>query len=528
MLRAQGGNTLSRAQLLGGIAATGTLAACTGGSNALAPRAGTTCAAVALTTDAASTIFADPFFNCVDKKAVVDRVDVSPKLDQLHQTYFAPRTPQVQSGTGIQQIPGEGIVIRTPGTYRFTGDMAWTPNPAGKAAITIVCGDVTLDLAGFTLTASGADKTQKLAGILVLGPVGNVTITNGTVANCPEYGVLASQVCGLEVSRMTVTGICLQNIAIRYLTPAGIHVTKSQNVTVRDCVVSQLDVTADSCAGIQLMATTSAKVSNCRVQGLINRDGAVQGFSLIQCTYVATSGCTAQSLQSFFGSNLLTSGHTVLGFCPILCMNLSYVDCSAIGMTGCCDDCHAMSVFLDAYVSVVRFRADQVIDGVGPTNTGAKATGLEVYGVGITVIDSVVSNITAINPQDKQAAGFSVWGAFNQFLGCTATNVTAIDATGTSRGSGFAWAPDPRPEFRCIGALAISYIDCVADHCQVGFDTWFHVDSSWTRPIHTNCQVDILVEPGATRTLSCDGCSECITPFSVTLKNFASGNTFKP
>lgn len=186
-----------------------------------------------------------------------------------------------------------------------------------------------------------------------------------------------------------------------------------------------------------------------------------------------------------------------------------------------------MSVFLDGQVMVKRFRADNVTDGVSLSNSGAKATGLEVYGVGVTVIDSVVSNIRAINPQDKQSTGFSAWGLGITFARCSADHVSVQDDVGAgSRGSGFAWAPDPRKYFCYIGAYDVSYVDCIADHCDVGFDTWDHVNSMWLRPVYTNCTTGILVEPGAKRTLSCDPCSECDPAISVTLTNIESGNTY--
>jgi len=477
-------------------------------------------------------IFSDPFFKDIDKQALVDIFDPSSKIDALHQGYVTQAGQQIQTDSVIRHIPNAGIVIRSPGTYTFGNEILWTPNNVQSSAITIQCSNVTLDLAGFTLLVAVGDKSQQISGILASGPaanpaITNIVITNGTVANVTEYGVLAKSVCGLGISRMTVTGVCMQNLNVRYLTPAGIEVSGSQDVAISDCRVTQLNVTTDSSAGIMLLETIQATVSNCRTSGLVNNDGAVQGFSLIKCINVTTTGCTAQSLQSHFNGNVLTSGHTVLGFCPILCLDLSYVDCAASGLTGCCDDCHGMSVFLDGQVTVSRFRADNIVDGVSPSNSGAKATGLEVYGVGVTVTDSSVSNIRAINPQDKQATGFSAWGLSIQFERCQASTVTAQDNFGVgSRGTGFGWAPDPRSCFCFVGALFTSYTDCSADHCDVGFDTWYHVDSTWTRPVFTNCTTGILVEPGGTRTLSGDPCSECSPPITVTLTNIESGNTY--
>ena len=525
--------SLSRSQLIGGAIATGTLAAC-GGVNTKFVSSGSATFASCGTVSAnpagdrfgLNEIFADGIFNNLDKQALLATFDRSPNIDALHQGYLAQVGQQPQSDNFILQIPSKGIVIQSPGTYTFGRDIMWSPNDVTCSAITIQCSNVTLNLAGFALTASVSDKSQQITGILVSGPAENITITNGTVAGVSEYGILARNVCGLNISRITVTGLCMQNLAIRYLTPSGIQVSWSYDVAISGCTVTQLGVTTDSSAGIQLIGTSQATVSGCGTSALVNNDGAVQGFSYIGCTNVTTTGCTAESLQSHFNGNVLTSGHTVLGFCPIFCQNLSYVDCSASGLTGCCDDCHGMSVFLDAHVTVSRFQANQVVDGVSPSNSGAKATGLEVYGVGVTVMDSVVNNIKAINPQDKQAAGFSAWGLSIQFERCQAGNVTVKDDTGGSHGTGFGWAPDPRVLFRSIGAYAVTYTDCTADHCDVGFDTWNHVNSSWIRPIYTNCTTGILVEPGGARTVSGNPCSECSPPISVTLTNIESGNIY--
>jgi hypothetical protein len=530
-------DSLSRAQLIGGVIATGALAACGGGVNtpvvssgsgAIAPN----CVTASTNPFGVNEIFSDPVFKGLDKEALVKIFDPSPKINALHQGYFAQAGQQIQIDRVIRYIPSAGIAIRSPGTYTFGGDILWSPNNVQCSAITIQCSDVTLDLAGFALRASVSDKSRQITGILVSGPATNptitdITITNGTVANVSEYGILATSVCGLKISRITVTGVCLQNLDIRFLTPAGIHVSGSEDVAISNCSVTQLEVTTDSSAGIMLLGTIQATVSGCRTSGLVNHDGAVQGFSCIKCINVTTTGCAADSLQSHFNGNVLTSGHTVLGFCPILCLDLNYVDCSASGLTGCCDDCHGMSVFLDGQVTVSGFRANQIVDGVSPSNSGAKATGLEVYGVGVTVTDSAVSYIKAINPQDKQATGFSAWGLSIQFERCQASNVTVQDDFGSeSHGTGFGWAPDPRSLFCYIGAYFVAYTDCKADHCDVGFDTWYHVDSTWIRPVYTNCRTGMLVEPGGTRTLSGDPCSECSPPISVILTNFESGNTY--
>lgn len=526
---------LTRAQLLGGMLATGALAACgRAATPAAPPTASPECSSVSSPNVSPNAhpvhaILSDPLFDGIDKDSLAKTFDPSPAIRAHNQRYLAQTGRQPHTGNVISSIPSGGIVIQSPGTYTFASDIVWTPSDVPSSAITIQSNDVTLDLAGFTLSASLIDKSQHYTGILVAGtsssPLSNIAITNGTVANVTENGILAASVVGLNISGMTVTGVCMRNLCTRLLAPSGIKVDSCLLVALTNCSVTGLNVTTDSCAAIFLLNTTGATVTGCTTQSIVNHDGAVQGFSYISCTDVATSGCKAQALQSYFNGNTLTTGHTVLGFCPIFCSNISYTDCSASGMTGCCDDCHAMSVFLDGLVSVTRFTAENVVDGV-PVS-GAKATGLEVYGVGVTVTDCTATNIKAINPQDKQSTGFSAWGLNIQFVRCTATDVVAQDTFFRgSRGEGFGWAPDPRPEFRTTPAKSVTYTDCTAVGCQVGFDTWFHQDSTWTNPTYTNCDIGILNEPGAKRTISCDPCSECNPAIVTTLTNIAGGNTF--
>ncbi len=522
--------TISRAQLLGGLLATGALAACArAGSPALAP--------IDLSSPAsarrarADAIFADPVFKDLDTAHLVRLFDPTPHIEanyRAYRTHAGARQPQV--GSVIRSIPRGGIIIDQPGTYSFAGDLVWRPYDVTSAAITIQSSNVTLDLSGFTLRAIVPDRELQLAGIQATPPPGafsidNVTITNGTIANVSEYGIAATSVIGLTISRITVTGISMQNLQIRNLSPAGIYVNRSVNVAIVNSSVTKMNVRTDSCAGILLTNTIKAAVSGCRVSRLVNNDGAAQGFACVQCTNVATTGCRAEWLQTHFNGNVLTSGHTVLGFDPILCLDVAYTDCSASHLTGCCDDCHGISVFLDGSVTVTRFRAEHVVDGVSPSRSGAKATGIEVYGTNVTVTDSFASNITAIDPQDKQATGFSAWGKSIAFVRCTARSVTVQRAAGTgSHAEGFGWAPDPRPEFAYFGAYNVTYRDCVARSCQVGFDIWYHVDSTWIHPRSINCATGILDQPKATRVLSCDPCSECTLPIIANLTNIAKGN----
>jgi hypothetical protein len=526
--------TLSRSQLIGGILATGAVAACGGGgSPAVAPTSASLCAPLPASTASLSQIFSDPIFAALDIATLDAAFNSAANIELTYAGYYLQAGRQLQSSNVIISIPPAGIIIQSPGTYTFGNDVTWSPANVQCSAITIAANNVTLDFAGHTLTANLLDKSQQIAGVLVGGtvitPYDNIRIQNGAIANASEYGILATSVCGLQISNVTVSGICMNNLNTRFLTPAGINVSASLEVTITNCTVKNQNVTTDSSAGIFLNSVLQGTVSNCLVSGLVNNDGAIQGYGYIQCMNVTTTVCRSESLQSHFNGNILTTGHTVLGFCPIICSNLSYVNCSASGITGCCDDTHAMSVFLDSQVTVSGFQADNVTDGVTPANTGAKATGLEVYGVGVQISNCSVTAIKAINPQDLQAAGFSAWGLDIQFIACQASAVSVVDDLSKGcKGVGFGWAPDPRTKygFAQIGAYDVTYANCIAVQCNVGFDTFNHVNSTWINPTYTNCGVGILVEPGVTRTLTCDGCSECNPSLSTPVKNLANGNTY--
>jgi hypothetical protein len=123
-----------------------------------------------------------------------------------------------------------------------------------------------------------------------------------------------------------------------------------------------------------------------------------------------------------------------------------------------------MSMFVVKNAVIDNVCGKNVLDGKG--GIGAKATGIEIYGwtdindttqtittirppANIIVKNCHVENITAINPGDKQAAGFSVAGSNIIFENCTAKNVNVFNENGkqdmnTGLGCGFGFAPDIR------------------------------------------------------------------------------------
>lgn len=435
----------------------------------------------------------------------------------------------------ITEIPSGGIVISVPGTYVFENDIKWNPSGAGQA-ILIEANDVVLDLQDHTLESSITQfNTTGILGVLSA----NLTIKNGTIKNMALGGIKCEGCATLLIKNMTIDGLNLAN-TVTYTVPVGILVDTCVNVFINKCTVKNIDVTTGSTAAIQVTATIASKVSNCTVTNLINRDGACTGIGHLLCDLAEVKSCKIDNLQSEFIDNLNTEGHTAIGLIPVGSTNLKISHCTISNITGCCDDAHGISLFECVDAVVKRCKIKNVVDGVGAAQTGAKATGVEVYASGVKIIKCTAKNIMAINPQDKQATGFSCAQSTGvKFIRCHAENVSVIDQFGAQNpslgyGTGFGWAPDPRPEF-IVPAVNVLYEHCTAKKCQVGFDSWFHIDSVWKDVYSDGNGIPVLNQNNSQRTLSCDACSECgclqtgcyPTPRTVTIDNVAANNTFK-
>ncbi len=426
----------------------------------------------------------------------------------------------------ITQIPASGIVINSPGTYVFDNDITWKPNSDGQA-ILITSNNVVLDFKHYTLKSKSS--TFKTIGI-VATKVSNLTIKNGTIANMAFEGVHCDKCTNILIKNITVDGLSIENTAA-YTVPVGILVTSSITVSINKCTVKNINVKTGSTAAIQLTSTIASKVLNCRIKNLLNKDGACTGIGHLFCDDAEVTSCTLDKIKSEFINNLNTEGHTAIGIIPVTTTQLKIQDCTISNITGCCDDAHGMSLFECLNAVVKKCKVKNVLDGAGAAQTGAKATGIEVYASGVQVIECSVKNIKAIHPQDKQATGFSCAQCLDvAFILCRAEKVKVVDEKGKQSsklgyGTGFGWAPDPRAEF-IQPATNILYESCTAKKCQVGFDSWFHIDSTWKNSYSIHNKIPVLDQNQPPRTLSCNACSECPNPITVTISNVAKNNTF--
>lgn len=483
-------------------------------------------------------IFSGAVFTGLDTAELLANFDhTDPQLAFNQKMNKTAATPVPLSANSFSGIPENGWLINQPGAYTMTDNCTWCPLSAGSA-ITIAADNVQLNLGGNTLSVQlPADTTTDQYNGITVNPgasefVAGVTIYNGAVSGANFYGIQAYMTAGLILSQLNITQIIYTNTQEALITPAGIYLKECANFNINSCVVSDINVNTASCAGIQTILCCEGVVSGCRISGLQNQDGGAQGYSYIFSMDIGTFNCSCSDFTTNYLGNTQTTGHTSIGFIPMLSANLVFGYCSSQNITGCCDDAHGMSLFLVYNVLVNEFTADGVNDGPSPYNTGAKATGLEVYGSFISINNSRVSNIRATVPQDLQAAGFSAWGDTIQFNGCAAANVRVLDAAGqpdtaVGYGTGYGWAPDPRKAFNNAPASNVQYNNCVSTNCQVGFDTWNHVNSAWKDFTADDCgQFNLDLPAGAVRSLSMNQCSEkpADQPSPVTIRNQAANN----
>ncbi len=439
---------------------------------------------------------------------------------------LATNTPESLTKTGtetsITEIPASGYIIDQPGKYVLEKScISWNPTPEAIAAIVILCSDVEIDFKGNGIS-QGANPRPTVHGVAILNlekTCSNVSIKNGTLFAMGLSGIWAVNTENLSITGMKVEGLIYSGYE---QLPAAFSLFMCNSYHVKQCTATFISVTAKMAGGFMVIASKKGTLTQCTVENFTNNDGVACGFPYVESEGITTEHCTARSLTTYSANNVKSDfGHTCIGYMVTDCKNLTYNHCSAHHMHGCCDDCHGMSMWPGQNVQITNFRAHDVHDGLGPQKTGAKATGIEVAGTNVTVKDCEVNNITAIVPQFRQAAGFSACGTNITFINCMARGVKVLDAEGnpstvpdhgTAYGTGYGWAPDPR--IKKPAATDINYFNCLADDCQLGFDTWDHQQSRWEQVRTLNTPITHLIQPtGSERVLSQNFCSELANSF---------------
>ncbi len=470
------------------------------------------------------------------------------------------KTPRVSAGKPldgrtITSIPPEGLLIDEPGEYQLVNDIEWSPAQKDAVALLIVSNDVTLDFNGHQLAC--AAPLIASVGVLCVGTT-NVTIRNGQIRDMGLIGLKVLGAKNVNVEKINVIGLGpgreLPPDSMFGL-PLGISFTFCEDVTCAKSTVEKIDLPASFMLGISFFETNGTLLRNCAVNNLHCDGGGCIGVSHWFSTKAQVVDCAASRVRTSRNSRFKNFGYTCAGFWNLNTHTMEMSGCLIDDIKGCCDDAHGITTYPGRHMTLRDCRVSNVVDGDTPGRTGAKATGIETYGRHIELIDCVVEFITAIRPQDTQAAGFScVTGPLQtegdiddpwiQFTRCRAYNVNVVDqylaptlnvsleigsekVSSFAFGAGFAGLPDPRAAYSAFVSQNIAYTDCKAEGCQVGFDSWNHKNSTWDR-IESKCNaISVLNFPFLVRTVSCNQCSECPHPTITPLVNQASGNRFQ-
>ena len=429
----------------------------------------------------------------------------------------------------ISSIPPEGLVITESGSYKFTKNIKWSPNSSGTA-ITIQASNVILNMKNYELICNNP-YNYKVFGIAALD-YQNIEIKNGKVNNFNYRGIRVNNCNSIIIDNISICEITWSTTGTPSSnTPVGIILNNCESCVINKCVIRNINVRTDVASGILIVGSKNVNVKNCHVKDCINKDGSFESFGVVSSEKIKTVGCKAENIRTTYISNTPVTGHGAVGFVCTLSTDLYYENCSAVNIRGSCDDATGLLVFISVVdIIIKKFYAENITAGL-ITNGCQKASGVEIYGSDVKVTDSVVKNVVAVSPQDDQASGFScAIGPDVKFVRCKAENISVVDQYGNGNsalgfGTGFGWAPDPRPSL-AVPIVDAYYDDCFAKNCQVGFDTWYHINSKWKNITTCNCAISVFNFLQSLRTISCSTCAGCSLGVTVTLTNLARNNEF--
>jgi parallel beta-helix repeat protein len=205
-----------------------------------------------------------------------------------------------------------GYVISTPGRYCLIQDITWAPTASGTptaplAAITILSGNVELELNGYVLT--GPTNFTNNVGIKIgtpLATISNVVITGGSSGSIQNFslGIFVDPINNLLIQDLsTINNGFAGSITSNGQTfVGGIAVvgnpgttTLSENVVLRRVNASFNGGVAGtiSTVGTVLFYVQSAVVEDSQFNENTSLNNATQGLAIIQSNDVDVSDCQA-------------------------------------------------------------------------------------------------------------------------------------------------------------------------------------------------------------------------------------------
>lgn len=392
----------------------------------------------------------------------------------------------------IHEISSKDLpyLITCPGTYRFCGNLVFSPKASGKTAITVDADNVHIDMNKRSLTQG--NQTLRTIGISVLTGHENITITNGAIKNFTELGLMVeggvSRLKLGDVHRVNITGCGgfstfshFDDVTNTPVLQGGILLghSKSQGNAgfytnkgpLTDISLSNVHADENSPAGMYLGIVTNFKASDCsfsrnynnRQVGVNdpNADGIITSewciaYGLIHVTSEAFDDIRSKNLEFLrckfnetrnSGENL---PQLTAGFAPIHCIDgLTVRKCTfneTKGVTAQEDAGFGTTGVLQAGCSNVIYE-DSEFDGTYDEND--RAEGMHISGTdipngtiesaeGVIIRRCTFRNNTCVAPVYPRAIGLDLIFARNYLVeDCVATNNFAV-ATDPDNAFGYA------------------------------------------------------------------------------------------
>ncbi len=209
-----------------------------------------------------------------------------------------------------------GITISKPGNYILANDLLGDGSTV-SGLIIITSSDVELDLNGFLVSNPIGANGAGGVGIAIVGGAGikNVTVRNGTINACVEYGIQANDVVNLHLDSLLAHGttttmgnghgylfdtncadVLINNCRAQHNAGRGFDIAGGSRYEFRQCIASK-----NTTNGFELRGGTNIVYESC-----LSVDNTSNGFNFSAGNFITVRD--SQATRCVFG--LFTSGST--------------------------------------------------------------------------------------------------------------------------------------------------------------------------------------------------------------------------
>jgi hypothetical protein len=313
---------------------------------------------------------------------------------------------QVEARADINKLAGDGTtvaIISSPGSYYLTSDLA---GAAGKDTIRVAgAGRVTIDLNGFALTNTGADRTA----IAVAAANDALSIRNGTI------------LAGGGTTTKAISGgnrVTCEDLSIVGSTGADL-IALGADTTLRRCRLAEGGITAgdrshvadSTVAGTNNISITLGVDSSALRLKFTTGRGAL---SVSDRSLIADCEINAAGAQVIFGltGNVIQTGSTSVVRHTVVSAGNVAGNGIGVGSGSIVDGCRVLSAFREGILS-------NIADNVTVTNCSVQGNGR----VGISLGEN--AQVRDCSVMGSGTSGISVEGN-SSISGCTVTGTGGI------------------------------------------------------------------------------------------------------